>query len=58
MFIMHFIIHKKLKLKKGSKNYSKNLVKSYKALIKNKIFEKQELKYLNAWIKDISALGL
>lgn len=53
-----FLILKKLKLKKGSKNYSKNLVKSYKALIKNKIFEKQELKYLNAWIKDISALGL
>tara|TARA_B100002052_G_C15848189_1_gene583639 strand:- start:539 stop:1543 length:1005 start_codon:yes stop_codon:yes gene_type:complete len=53
-----FLILKKLKLKKGSENYTKNLLKSYKALIKHKIFDKQELKYLNAWIKDITALKL
>ena len=53
-----FLILKKLKLKKGSENYSKNLLKSYKALIENKIFDKQELKYLTAWIKDINAFKL
>ena len=55
MFIMHiFLILKKLKLKKGSENYSKNLLKSYEALIENKIFDRLELKYLNAWIEDIN----
>ena len=53
---MHII--KQLNLKKGSENYTKNLLKSYKALIEHKIFHKQELKYLNAWIKDIRALKL
>jgi len=53
-----FLILKKLKLKKGSENYTKNLLKSYKALIEHKIFDKRELKYLNAWIKDIRALKL
>ena len=49
-----FLILKKLKLKKGPENYSKNLLKSYEALIKNKIFDRLELKYLNAWIEDIN----
>ena len=53
-----FLILKKLKLKKGSENYTKNLLKSYKALIEHKILDKRELKYLNAWIKDIRALKL
>lgn len=53
-----FLILKKLKLKKGQENYSKNLIKSYKALIEIKVFDKQELKYLTAWIRDISSFKL
>ena len=45
-------IIKKLKLKKGEKFYFDNLLICYKALVKNKIFEKSELYYLKAWIKD------
>ena len=44
------------KFKKGPKNYLDNLFKSYKILIENKIFEKKELIYLNAWIKDCKRL--
>ncbi len=43
----------KLKFKKGEKNYLGNLLIAYKGLIRNKIFVKNELKYLNAWIKDL-----
>ena len=53
-----FLILKKLKLKKGQENYSKNLIKSYKALIEIKVFDKQELKYLTAWIRDIGSFKL
>lgn len=52
------LILKKLKLKKGPKNYSENLLKSYKALIKNKIFDRLEIKYLNAWIKDTNSINV
>ncbi len=48
---------KKLKLDKGNKNYLKNLLVSYKALIKEKIFNPNELKYLYAWIDDIKKLN-
>ena len=44
----------KLKFKKGKKNYSSNLLIAYQALIRNKIISKNELKYLNAWIKDLN----
>ncbi len=44
----------KLKFKKGEKKYSSNLLIAYQALIKNKIISKNELKYLNAWIKDLN----
>ncbi len=46
-------ILKNLKLKKGSKNYSQNLIKSYESLIKNRIFEKKEMYFLKSWIKDL-----
>tara|TARA_X000000950_G_scaffold289548_1_gene415434 strand:- start:686 stop:1687 length:1002 start_codon:yes stop_codon:yes gene_type:complete len=46
-------ILKNLKLKKGSKNYSQNLIKSYEALIKNRIFKKKEMYFLKSWIKDL-----
>ena len=39
-------ILKNIKLKKGKKNYLVNLLKSYKGLVKNNIFEKKELKYV------------
>ena len=41
-----FNVLNNLKLKRGSKHYYENLIISYKALAK------EELKYLNAWIKD------
>ena len=46
-------ILKNLKLKTGSKNYSQNLIKSYEALIKNRIFKKREMYFLKSWIKDL-----
>ena len=46
-----------LKLKRGSKNYIYNLLKSYDALIELKIFKKQEIFFLNAWVKDISSIS-
>ena len=42
-----------LNLKKGTKNYIYNLLKSYNALIEMSIFDKKELFFLNAWVKDI-----
>ena len=45
-----------LNLKKGSKNYIYNLLKSYNALIEMSIFDKKELFFLNAWIKDIRSI--
>ncbi len=47
-----------LKLKKGEKNYLSNLLKCYKCLIKEKIFQKRELIYLKAWIKDLENLNI
>ena len=51
-----FNLLNKLKLEKGSKKYLKNLVISYKSLIKKKFISTSELKYLNAWIKDCKFL--
>lgn len=45
-----------LNLKKGSKNYIYNLLKSYNGLIEMSIFDKKELFFLNAWIKDIRSI--
>ena len=49
-------ILKKLKLKKGKKNYLNNLLKSYQALVKNKIFEQKEIFYIKLWIKDLKKI--
>ena len=53
-----FEILKNLKLKKGTQNYLQNLYKSYEHLIKNNIFDKEEIFYLKSWIKDIRAMKL
>lgn len=47
-------ILKSLNFKKGKDNYLLNLLKSYQALIKNNIFDKKELYFLNSWISDIN----
>lgn len=49
-------ILKDLNLKKGSRYYLDNLLKSYLALIKNKIFNPKEIHYLKAWINDVQNL--
>ena len=46
----------KLNLKKGEKNYLSNILACYKFLIKKKFIQKNELKYLRAWISDIKKL--
>ena len=48
----------KTKFPKGNKNIKKSLIIAYKILVKNKIFHKNELKFLNAWIKDINNLNI
>ena len=45
-----------INLKKGSKNYFYNLLQSYDALIEMKIFDKKEIFFLKAWIKDIKRI--
>jgi len=45
-------ILEKIKLKKGKQNFLYNLKKSYQELVKYKIFEPKEKKYLDAWIND------
>ena len=45
-----------INLKKGSKNYFYNLLQSYDVLIKMKIFDKREIFFLKAWIKDIKKI--
>ena len=45
-------ILEKVKLKKGKQNFLYNLKKSYQELVKYKIFEPKEKKYLDAWIND------
>ena len=51
-----FNLLNKLKLDKGSKKYLKNLMIIYKFLIKKGFIAAEELKYLNAWIKDCNFL--
>ena len=46
-------ILKKLKLKKGEKNFSYNLLLTYKNLIKKNFFNKSEILYLNKWLRDL-----
>ena len=47
-----FEILEKTKLKKGKKYLLFNLTKCYNELIKNKIFDPKEKKYLKAWLND------
>ena len=46
----------KLNLKSGTKNYSQNLILSYKILIKKGFIDKKELFYLYAWLSDCKKL--
>ena len=45
-----------LRLKKGINHFEKNMIKIYQSLIKKKIFEKSELNFLKAWLKDCNKL--
>ena len=45
-----------LKLKKGNKFYSQNLLKCYKNLILHKIIDKKEYVYLNSWLKSLKKI--
>ncbi len=45
-----------LKIKKGEKYFEENLLKIYQRLIQKKIFEKSEINYLKAWLKDVNNL--
>ena len=51
-------ILKKLKLKRGIKNFDKNLLSCYKILIKNSFFQKNEIVFLKAWLTDCKNLKL
>lgn len=46
----------KLKMKRSESDIFYNLIKSYKALIKNKVIKKTELKYLLSWVSDCKKL--
>ena len=48
----------KINLKKGKQYFSYNIKKCYLELIKKKIFDPKELKYLNAWIADCKKLQI
>ena len=50
------IIINSLNIKKGAKYFEDNLINIYKGLIKIKIFEKKEIYYLKAWLKDCNNL--
>lgn len=47
----------KIKLRKGNKNFAYNLRIIYRDLIKKDIFNKKELIYLNAWLKDCKQIN-
>ena len=49
-------IIKKIKIKKGKKFFSYNMLNIYKQLVKNNFFKKKELTYLKAWLSDCSKL--
>ena len=51
-------ILKKLKLKKGIKNFDINLLSCYKILVKNNFFKKNEIIFLKAWLIDCKNLKL
>ena len=47
-------ILKKINMKKGTKYFCENLIKSYSSLIKNRIISRDEMIYLNSWVKDLN----
>ena len=47
-----------IKLPQGEKNFTKALLLCYRVLIKNKIFNPNELKFLKSWINDIKNLNI
>jgi hypothetical protein len=51
-----FFLLSKLNLKKGEGYYLENLLKCYKLLISHGIINKNELYFLNAWVKDIKKI--
>lgn len=48
----------KIKLKRGVRNFSSNLINCYKILINNQVFEAEELTYLKAWLNDCEKITL
>jgi hypothetical protein len=48
---------KNIKFKNDPKKYLDNLLKCYEILIKNKIFKKEEIFYLKAWISDFKRIN-
>jgi hypothetical protein len=48
---------KDIKFKNDPKKYLDNLLKCYEILIKNKIFKKEEIFYLKAWISDFKRIN-
>ena len=44
---------RKIKIKKGSKNYLNNLVKCYEVLCEERFFKENEFKLVKSWEKDI-----
>ena len=44
---------KKIKIKRGSKNYLNNLVKCYEVLCEERFFKENEFKLVKSWEKDI-----
>lgn len=47
-------ILKDINMKKGTKYFSENLIKSYSSLIKNRIISRDEMTYLSYWMKDLN----
>jgi hypothetical protein len=47
---------KTLRLKDGKENISSNIILCYQKLIESGYFEKKEITFLNAWLKDIDSL--
>ena len=45
-----------LKMVKGHKNYTKNLIKVYKNLVLMKLFPKKELDLVKLWVRDFNKI--
>ena len=59
MYLLNKKIYKvlnNLNFKSGTKNYSQNLISSYKILIDKGFIDKKELFFLYAWLSDCRKL--